>query len=109
MLTDLQLFLGLDPSLGPTQLPEINLRCAPAARHLYAPLRVQSIQASQRHAANGMPQSVQPVCVHSCCIPQPLCHVHLDCCRKVNYKQGWPMKRHEYEHLLSIARPRAEQ
>lgn len=32
------------------------------------------------------------------------------CRRKDEFgRQGWPMKRHEYEHLLSIVKPRALQ
>lgn len=29
--------------------------------------------------------------------------------KKTYHSKGWPMKRREYEHILSIARPRAQQ
>lgn len=76
---------------------------------------------ARRAAAHKHP--VGPVCVEwlsRMLKPQPQMHAcatmpvsygdaRHDGRRKTKYAGGWPMTRREYEHLLSIARPRAQQ
>ncbi len=92
MLADLQRFVGLDPALAPGELPRENIRWA--TTHMGV--------ASGQHLECG--------CSYVDRQPSSLSKLLLRLGRKSKYRaDGWPMKRREYEHILSLARPRALQ